>query len=106
MCWNTLVHYVGRLLTSYDHRAERLDGEAPPVPASYPEPLRDMMERMRRVVEGTGWLGVGQPRENIIEPQLGYSLRYLVANLQRGQGCAHGLVGVFEIDRDGNGGRA
>ena len=56
-----------------------------------------MMERMKRVVEGVGWLGMGLPRENIIEPQLGYALRYLVTNLQRGQVCAHGLVGVFEV---------
>jgi hypothetical protein len=58
-----------------------------------------MMERMKLVVEGVGWLGIGLPRENIIEPQLGYALRYLVTNLQQGQGCAHGLVGIFEVDR-------
>jgi hypothetical protein len=39
------------------------------------------------------------PRENIIEPQLGYALRYLEMKLQRGLGCAHGLVGIFEVDR-------
>jgi len=57
------------------------------------------MERMMRVVEGVGWLGIGLPRENIIEPQLGYALRHLVTGLQQGQGCAHGLVGIFEIDK-------
>ena len=60
-----------------------------------------MMERMKLVVEGVGWLGLGLPRENIIEPQLGYALRYLEMKLQRGLGCAHGLVGVFEIDKTG-----
>ena len=59
-----------------------------------------MMERMKLVVGGVGWLVLGLPRENIIEPQLGYALRYLVTNLQRGQGCAHGLVGIFEIDKE------
>jgi hypothetical protein len=58
-----------------------------------------MFERMRLVVEGIGWLRYGLPRENIIEPQLGYALRYLVCNLQQGQGCGHGLVGVFEVDK-------
>jgi hypothetical protein len=59
-----------------------------------------MMERMHRVVEGVGWLSTGLPRENIIEPQLGYALRQLVCALQQGQGCAHGLVGIFAIDKD------
>ena len=58
-----------------------------------------MMERMRLVVEGVGWLGLGLPRENIIEPQLGYALRSLEMKLQQGLGCAHGLVGVFEVSR-------
>jgi len=51
------------------------------------------------VTGGGGWLGIGMPRENIIEPQLGYALRHLVSNLQKGKGCAHGLVGIYEVDR-------
>jgi hypothetical protein len=58
-----------------------------------------MMQRMRLGVEGVGWLSLGLPRENIIEPQLGYALRYLEMKLQRGQGCAHGLVGIFEVNK-------
>lgn len=48
---------------------------------------------------GVGWLITGLPRENIIEPQLGYALRFLVTRMQRGQGCAHGLVGIFEVKK-------
>ena len=99
VCWNTLVQYVADILTAYDkERLGFVDG-TPPIPASYPAALRDMMERMKRVVEGVGWLGIGLPRENIIEPQLGYALRYLVTHFQQGQGCAHGLVGIFEVDK-------
>ncbi len=98
-CWNTLVRYVQELLETFDEEARHFDPEAAPAPGSYPTALRDMMDRMRLVVQGIGWLGYGLPRENIIEPQLGYALRYLVTNLQRGQGAAHGLVGVFEIDK-------
>jgi hypothetical protein len=58
-----------------------------------------MMERMRLVVEGVGWLGHGLPRENIIEPQLGYALRYLAIKLQRGLGCAHSLVAILEVNK-------
>ena len=99
MCWNRLVYYTMDLLLAFDPKEERFLRKVPPVPASYPEPLRDMMERMRHVVEGVGWMHVGLPRENIIEPQLGYALRQLVMSLQDGQGCAHGLVGIFEVDK-------
>ncbi len=99
MCWNTLVRYVDHLLDVYNEEKRDFREAPPPIPASYPPALRDMMDRMTRVVRGIGWLIYGLPRENIIEPQLGYSLRYLVNNLQQGQGCAHGLVGVFEVDK-------
>jgi hypothetical protein len=99
MCWNTLVHYVAQLLQRYDQKQRLFAPALPAIPASYTAPLRDMMERMRQVVEGIGWLGIGLPRENIIEPQLGYALRYLTSNLQQGQGCGHGLVGIFEVDK-------
>jgi SAM-dependent methyltransferase len=99
MCWNTLVRYVAHLLEIYDENKREFSCEPPSIPASYPPALRDMMDRMQLVVEGVGWLIMGLPRENVIEPQLGYALRYLVTNLQNGQGCAHGLVGVFEVDK-------
>jgi len=99
MCWNALVRYVQRLLEEYDVDERALRTDQQPIPGSYPPPLRDMMDRMRLVVQGIGWLGYGLPRENIIEPQLGYGLRYLMANLQKGQGAAHGLVGIFEVDK-------
>ncbi len=99
MCWNTLVEYVEDLLQHYDGPGHGFTHQPPEIPASYPPALQEMMARMRQVVEGVGWLGMGLPRENIIEPQLGYALRYLVNNMQRGMGCAHGLVGIFEIDK-------
>ncbi len=99
MCWNTLVLYVDELMQAYDVQTRTFSSEPPPVPASYPPALREMMDRMRLVVDGVGWLGLGLPRENIIEPQLGYALRHLEMNLQQGLGCAHGLVGIFEVDK-------
>ena len=101
MCWNALVHYTGQLLTGYDEKGQGWYETPPPIPTYCPPVLREMMDRMRLVVEGVGWLGMGLPRENIIEPQLGYALRYLVNHLQRGQGAAHGLVGIFEVDKGG-----
>jgi len=99
MCWNTLVSHVDQLLHDYDEGREDFANPPPPPPATYPKPLRDMMLRMQRVVAGVGWLGLGLPRENIIEPQLGYALRHLVMELQQGQGMGHGLVGIFAVDK-------
>jgi len=100
MCWNALIKYVAHLMEIFDETNRKYSEEPPEPPASCPQALRDMMERMKLVVEGIGWLGYGLPRENIIEPQLGYALRYLVCNLQKGHGCGHGLVGIFEVDKD------
>ncbi len=101
MCWNALVKYVDHLINTYDEEKRAYTEDPPVPPTSCPPALRDMMERMRLVVLGTGWLDYGLPRENIIEPQLGYALRYLICSLQQGQGCGHGLVGIFEIDKEG-----
>lgn len=101
VCWNTLVHYVDQLLHTYNEKNRSFDFDPPPIPASYPVPLQEGMERMRMVVEGVGWLVAGLPRENIIEPQLGYTLRHLVTSLQQGLGCAHSLVGILEVNKEG-----
>ena len=103
MCWNALVEYVEQLISLFDEETRSYVTEPPAPPVSCPQALKDMMERMKLVVEGIGWLRYGLPRENIIEPQLGYALRYLVCNLQQGQGCGHGLVGIFEIDKSESG---
>jgi SAM-dependent methyltransferase len=101
-CWNILVTETQDLMETYDEERKDFTKTLAPIPASYPPALREMIDRMRRVVAGVGWLGIGLPRENIIEPQLGYALRYLVTNLQQGLGCAHGLVGIFEVNKNGN----
>ncbi len=99
MCWNTLIQYVDCLLLQYDDSQRRFRTEPDPIPGSYPPPLQGAMQKMRGVVEGVGWLETGLPRENIIEPQLGYALRYLMTTLQQGIGGGHGLVGILEIDK-------
>lgn len=99
MSWNCLVQYVEQLLEVFDENTRTFKGELREPPAACPEPVVQMLARMKRVVEGTGWYGMGLPRENIIEPQLGYALRHVVTKLQQGQGCGHGLVGILEIDK-------
>lgn len=99
-CWNTLVRYTDELLENYCIESQKFNDRLPSLPTYYPPLLREMAERMKRVVAGAGWMGYGLPRENIIEPQLGYSLRHLVSRMQQGNGCAHGLIGIFEIDKE------
>lgn len=99
MCWNRLVDYVVFLMEHYDQHTQRFSVDVTAIPASYPKPLRYAMEKMRHVVEGVGWLRVGMPRENIIEPQLGYALRHMISNLQEGLGGSHGFCCIMEIEK-------
>jgi hypothetical protein len=52
-----------------------------------------------RVINDTGWMWSGDPRANVIEPQLGYALRSLEASLQQGLGCGHGLLAILKITK-------
>ena len=87
-CWNYLVTYTGALL----------DGSKPPEALpKMPLPLRKAISAMKIVVKAAGRLKVGNPRASIVEPQLAYCLRQLEMGIQRGQGCGHGIVAVFEV---------
>ncbi len=98
--WNTLVEYTTDLLLDYDEQKQAFRSKPADPPASYPPVLREMMDRMRRVIDDTGWFDTGSPRENIIEPQLGYALRHIITNMQQGLGCGHSLVGILEIEKN------
>lgn len=97
--WNYLVKYTAEILALFDEKERCYKGNLPKAPAAAPAPVLEMRERMTQIIEGAGWYRMGLPRENIIEPQLGYALQQIVTSLQQGQGCAHGLVGIFEIDK-------
>jgi len=87
-CWNYLVTYTKALL----------EGSKPPEAlAEMPLPLRRTLSAMRRILKAASKIKVGNPRANLVEPQLGYCLRELEMVLQRGLGCGHGLVAVFEV---------
>ena len=94
MCCNTLVEHTIAMLAGLN------DGETETrIEPFYPEPLKDAIKSMRGVVEAASMLRFGDPRANIIEPQLGYSLRKLEIDLQPGTGMGHSLVGIFEINK-------
>ena len=99
-CWNTLVEYVGQLLCLYDQHAKAYRSGPPSAPEAGAPALARAMARMQAVVARAGALDACLARENLIEPQLAAALRTLVGSLQRGQGCAHGLVGVLEVSKE------
>jgi len=96
MACNALVQYTISALSHYDAESGEI-GALPDVLPSYPEPLKEAMNTMRKVIEGVGWVPWGDIRANVIEPPLGYSLRKLEMDLQPGAGMGHGLVGIFEV---------
>lgn len=90
-CWNTLASYCQQRLTQRIDIVE-LEGwrDFPPV-------LQQAIMTLDRVIDSAVWIRMGDPRANIIEPQLGYGLRGLEMELQQGIGCGHGLIGIFEV---------
>ncbi len=100
-CWNTMVRYTKRLLAHYNDeiQAVTVDPEGGPrgVAKDFPNDLRYLLKRMHRVVDSVGWIDIGLTRENLIEPQLGYTLRNMVVELQQGIGCGHGLCAILEV---------
>ena len=86
--WNYLVTYVKALL----------EGTEPPVAlAEMPLPLRKSLATMKHIAAAAARVKMGNPRASLVEPQLGYCLRDLEMKLQKGLGCGHGLVAIFEI---------
>ncbi|MEJ2037976.1 MAG: class I SAM-dependent methyltransferase [Desulfosarcinaceae bacterium] len=93
---NALVRYTTCLLENYD--AEKGEfARVQEIKPFYPEPLKEAMRSMERVITGVGWLPWGDVRANVIEPHLGYSLRKLEMEMQPGIGVGHSLCGIFEI---------
>lgn len=98
-CWNELVLYTGRLLRVYDAEENEYRDDVPRPREDRPPVLLHMMDRMKQMVAGVGWLQEGLPRENIIEPQLGYALRHLMMDLQDGIGTGHFMVAILEVNK-------
>jgi SAM-dependent methyltransferase len=92
-CWNTLVDFTTRRLRNRLSLAALRDWD------QYPAPLQFALMTTDRVINSTEWIWDGDPRANMIEPQLGYALRSLEHKLQRGLGCGHGLLVVLEVQK-------
>lgn len=89
--WNTLVQFCSRRLVENLSLIELEHWD------SYSTPLQFALMTMDRVINSCGWMWYGDARANVIEPQLGYALRSLESNLERGLGCGHGLLVVAKV---------
>lgn len=85
--WNYLVGCTQALLENKP---------LPTAPGKRPAVVVSALKLMKSAVRAAG-TSHNNPRANLVEPQLGYCLRELETGLQRGLGCGHGLVGLFEI---------
>ncbi|MFO7952221.1 MAG: class I SAM-dependent methyltransferase [Bacillota bacterium] len=90
--WNALVDYTMTLMEHYDSDEELL----PYPPQTNVKPLEKAYRVMRQSLEGSKGL-YGDIRADLIEAQLGYAIRSLEMNLQRGHGLGHGLIGIIQI---------
>ena len=89
-CWNYLVTCTKALLE---------ESTLPPPPAKAPEALDKSVNAMKTVVKAASGMEIGSPRACLVEPQLAYCLRELEMGIQKGQGCGHGFVAIFEITK-------
>ncbi|MCB0111307.1 MAG: class I SAM-dependent methyltransferase [Caldilineaceae bacterium] len=91
--WNRLVDYTQERLQGQASLANVRDWD------QLPAPLQFGLMTIDRVINSAEWMWVGDPRANIIEPQLGYALRNLEHKLERGLGCGHGLMVILEVEK-------
>lgn len=88
MWWNYLIACTKALM---EKRA------IPEAPAKIPGVVTRTLSAMKKTISSAGKIKIGNSRSSLIEPQLGYCLRELEIGLQKGLGCGHGLVAIFEI---------
>ncbi|MFC2071466.1 class I SAM-dependent methyltransferase [Chloroflexota bacterium] len=88
--WNFLIIYTKALLEQ---------STSPEVPLGTPAAVRRTFSTMKKVVRASAGTRIGNPRASLVEPQLGYCLREIEMKLQKGLGCGHGLVAIFEVTK-------
>jgi hypothetical protein len=94
--WNALVRHAIALCDAPERAGARRP-EPGPTDLEIPKPLATSVAHLEYVVRHVDSFDMGDPRANVIEPQLAYGLRSLEMSLQEGQGNGHGLVAVCEV---------
>lgn len=93
--WNTVVRAAVEALEHWDEP----EWLRRPPDSEYSEVVQEAIQTIRKVVENVKWFRMGDPRANVVEPQLGYILRNLETDLQEGMGVGHGLLALFELEK-------
>jgi SAM-dependent methyltransferase len=96
VAWNAVVYACIDAL-AVGVTPDRLNEDPP---EEYPEIVRSSIRTIRDVIRNIRWFRMGDPRANIIEPQLGYILRNLEQDMQQGLGASHGVLAVYEFEKD------
>jgi hypothetical protein len=92
--WNILVGFCRQRLTGSVTLTDLRDW------SHFSAPLQFALMTIDQVINSTSSLWYGDPRANVIEPQLGYALRNLEHSLQRGLGVGHGLLIVLKVHKE------
>ena len=96
MAWNSVVYEAIEALEHWDD----IKWLKKPCNKNYPPQVRKAVNTIRNVFRHVQWFRMGDPHANIIEQQLGYILRNLEMDLQEGIGAGHGLLAIYEIEKD------
>lgn len=91
--WNQLVTYCRIRLERRCHPVQTRRWQ------TFHPALQMAIMTLDRVIDNVSWMQMGDPRANIVEPQLGYALRGLEVELGQGKGRGHALIGIFEIHK-------
>lgn len=91
--WNVAVEYCQERLMQRSSLREIAGWD------DFSKSLQFALMTIDRVIADVGWMWYGDPRANIIEPQLGYALRTLESEMQQGWGMGHGLVAILKIKK-------
>jgi SAM-dependent methyltransferase len=95
MVWNAVVYGA---IEAVEHAGDPAWlREAPS--EEYPPIVQEALTTIRDVVRNAHWFKMGDPRANIVEPQLGYILRDIEIEEGRGFGAGHGLLAMYEFER-------
>lgn len=96
MAWNAVVYAAIEALERWED-TKWLEGSPN---NEYPDVVQESIRTIRNVVRNIQWFRMGDPLANVIEPQLGYILRNLEMDLQKGLGTGHGLLAIYELQKD------
>lgn len=93
--WNALIQFTMRKLSGERVNIVEMDGWNDFHPS-----VQIAIMSMDRVIDSVAWMRFGDPRANIIEPQLSYMLQAIETAMQQGRGCGHALVSLIRVDKD------